>query len=579
MIKPLYILVLVSGILSGSGCTGSELEGEALQEAKVHMQERLQVLSDSTEAILKQRLGRSTPDYVRARENLWEAAQRFYEQRGYNLAWVEGNDLTRSAEAFIEGLCRAGDEGLDPAAYRSPRLQRAVEAVLDVRRPGPSARVELDLLLTNTFMQYSHDMINGRLDPAATKAEVYMQPKPVALDSVLALALQETSFKRLSEDLRPRYQQYTQLREALDRYRQIQADGGWPTLDEGASLEPGKPSPQVPRLRERLAASGDFDGYDPDDTSRVFDEGLAGALAAFQQRHGLEVDSLVGPSTLASLNVSVEERIGQIVLNLERWRWLPSELGTRHILVNIPDFTLTAFDDNAEVLTMPVVVGAEFEGRKTPVFSDVMEYIVFQPYWNVPPSIATDEILPKAYEDPTYLERNGYELVDSYAPDASVVEVEEETLDGVAEGKYRIRQLPGRSNALGHVKFMFPNEHNIYLHDTPADHLFSETERDYSHGCIRVERPDDLASYVLAKNEKKWSQGDIEEAMQGEREVIVLDQQIPVYIMYLSAFVDDGGTVHFRDDIYGYDADLAAELGKKEADVEGEQGENLCEII
>jgi murein L,D-transpeptidase YcbB/YkuD len=422
-------------------------------------------------------------------------------------------------------------------------------------------------------------MLNGRLDPADTKAEVYMQPKPLALDSVLALALQETSFKRLSEDLRPRYEQYTQLREALDRYRKIPEDGGWPTLEEGASLEPGKPSPQVPRLRERLAASGDLSGYDPDDTSRVFGADLAAALAAFQQRHSLAVDTLVGPSTLAALNVTVEERIGQIVLNLERWRWLPSELGARYILVNIPDYTLAAYDEGEEVLTMPVVVGAEYEGRKTPVFSDVMEYVVFQPYWNVPPSIATDEILPKAYEDDSYLERNGYELVESYAPDAGTVEVDEESLAAVAEGKYRIRQLPGRSNALGNVKFMFPNEHNIYLHDTPADHLFKELERDYSHGCIRVERPEDLASYVLSKNEKKWSQSEIDEAMLGEREVVVLDQQIPVYIMYLSAFVGKDGAVYFRDDIDGYDADLAAQFSKKKASLVGEEEEDLCKLI
>lgn len=574
-----FLIALAVVLVLSSGCARGELQGDALQTARVHLQQRLETLSDSTESALKKRLGGTPPAHIGARENLWSSARRFYEQRNYDLAWVEGNDLTRSAEAFIEGICRAADEGLAPSAYQPARLQEALEAVLDVRRPESAAMVELDLLLTNVFMRYSYDMVNGRLDPADTRAEVHMQPPPVALDSVLAVALAATSFERLNEELRPRHEQYDRLRRALGRYRQIEADGGWPVLPDGATLEPGQSSPGVPLLRARLAVTADLRDYDAEDTSRYFDEELARALAAFQRRHGLEVDTLVGAATLAALNVGVDERIEQIVLNLERWRWLPADLGSRYIFVNIPGFTLAAFDAGEEVLSMPVVVGAEYEGRKTPAFSDRMEYVIFQPYWNVPPSIALEELLPKAQEDPAYLARNGYEIVDSYAPDAQVVEVDDESLEAVADETYRLRQQPGRSNALGHVKFMFPNEHNIYLHDTPADHLFEETVRDYSHGCIRVEQPAALAAYALARNERKWSQEDIEGALQGEREVVVLDEQIPVYIMYVSAFVGEEGTMHFRDDLYGYDADLAGALRKYEARLREQQGEGLCELL
>jgi murein L,D-transpeptidase YcbB/YkuD len=265
---------------------------------------------------------------------------------------------------------------------------------------------------------------------------------------------------------------------------------------------------------------------------------MAGAVARFQLRHAIVVDSILGGQTVASLNVPLEHRLRQIAANLERYRWLPRELGSRYILVNVPTFELYAYESSRPAFTMKVIVGAEYEGRATPVFSDSMSYVVFRPYWNVPDGIAENEIWPKAESDPSYLSRNGYEVV-------------------TENGKPRVRQVPGKGNALGLVKFMFPNDFNIYLHDTPQGELFERDIRAFSHGCIRVERPEELAQWVLG-----WPADSVRARVNGEGrdQRVDIPQKIPVYIVYLTAFIQDG-ELHFGNDLYNRDDALLRAVG------------------
>ncbi|MEO5817614.1 MAG: L,D-transpeptidase family protein, partial [Gemmatimonadaceae bacterium] len=347
--------------------------------------------------------------------------------------------------------------------------------------------------------------------------------------------------------LRPQGADYDALVRALARYRAIVASGGWPTIPKLGVLYPGDiaSAASLGVLLARLHAEDYIDlvPLTPADSAEdgragvatrvVYDNRLAVAVAGYQRRHALAADSVMGPATLASLNRSAEYRTQQIAANLERHRWLPRSLGARYVFVNVPAFRLTAYDSGRAVLTMRIVVGAEYGGRSTPVFSDSIAYLVFRPYWNVPGSIAANELWPKQRRDRGYFARNGYETVNA------------------SWGRY-VRQRPGPNNALGAVKFIFPNDFNIYLHDTPAQSLFDERVRAFSHGCVRVQNPVALAQYVLG-----WDEARVKDAMYrgaNDRRV-TLDRKLPVYIVYFTVLERDG-TLQFANDIYDRDQAL-----------------------
>lgn len=348
---------------------------------------------------------------------------------------------------------------------------------------------------------------------------------------------------------------YARLQEAVAQYRGHTREGGWPTVAEGTVLEVGDSSGQVIPLRERLATTGDLSDAAAKEPDRIYDEQLSEAVRRFQQRHGLAEDGVVGPATVAALNVPAEERLAVLERNLERWESLPDTLGSRYVLVNIPEFRLRAYEGDRLAESMAVVVGAEYDGRETPVFRDTIDHIIFSPYWNVPPSIADEEIIPEAREDRDYLVENDYEIVSHYGPGAEVYDTYGTDLGRVVSGELRIRQKPGPNNALGLVKFMFPNDYAIYLHGTPEDHLFGRTTRAFSHGCIRVERPVDVAAFLLSRQQSSaWTRERIDEAMHdGEWQQVNLDVEVPVYILYWTAFVEEDGTVRFLEDVYGLD--------------------------
>jgi L,D-transpeptidase YcbB len=288
------------------------------------------------------------------------------------------------------------------------------------------------------------------------------------------------------------------------------------------------------------------------DPSPVFDANVSGAVKRFQERHRIEPDGVVDADTVRALNVPVEARIRAIELNLERWRWLPDQMPARYLIVNVPDFRLEAIEDGKSVMSMRVVVGGP--DNKTPIFADTMTHVVFSPYWNVPPRIAKEETIPSAARDPGFLARNNMEVV---SPSGDVVE--SDSVDWSSPGGFRIRQRPGSGNALGGVKFVFPNNFDVYLHDTNATRLFDRIERGLSHGCVRVEEPHKLAHYVL-REQAEWTPEAIDAAMKsGQEKHVKLTSAVPVYILYKTAWVHDGG-VRFLKDLYGHDAAQGAKL-------------------
>ena len=338
------------------------------------------------------------------------------------------------------------------------------------------------------------------------------------------------------------------LGDALDRYRQIADGGGWSAIPDGDLVEPGDTAAvQVRALRDRLAATGELG--DAEAQGDVYDMRLAGALAAFQSRHGLAVDSLLGGNTRTALNVSAADRVALIETTLARWDELPDfpqGESDRYVIVNVPEFRVRGFEGNREAIQMEVVVGAAYDGRETPLFHDEMEEVVFRPYWNVPPSIATEELAPQGT---AALERKGFQIVPNYNADAEVYSMTARNLQRVANGSLRIRQTAGPDNALGLVKYLFPNQYAVYLHDTPADQLFEEADRAFSHGCIRLERPAAFGAWVLGP--QGWDESRVSQAMNGgDRQVVDLQSTVPVYIVYLPVWADQDGVVHFAQDIY-----------------------------
>ncbi|MGA7305129.1 MAG: L,D-transpeptidase family protein [Rhodothermales bacterium] len=515
--------------------------------------------ADSTAArLLRNQLGSSStqPSLSAWPEKVRRLTGRFYASHDYGLAWMNNGELSPHARSLLTDLCRPDRDGLEVAAARPASLTSALDQYAE--EPSDTTTAELDFQLTAAFMRYSDQFLGGRVDPEKVSSEVYIKPPRIPLDSVLTDLLSRPAPKSFAPAMLPGYREYERLEQALVHYREISDEGGWPAIDEGHLLKPKDTDGRVPTLRRRLAFTGDMDEDLVEDDS-LYDTKVQAALAHFQRRHGLEIDSLLGPATLKALNVPVEDRIRQIELSLEHWRWLPRRLGERYVIVNIPAFEIEAYDHGEPILTMKTVVGAEMDSKRTPVFSDLMEYVVFRPYWYVPEDIVRREIVPHIEKDASYLKDHGYEVIDA---DNKIIDPRRVDLDEIEDGTYRVRQLPGRGNSLGLVKFVLPNRHNIYLHDTPADYLFDKTERDFSHGCIRLEDPVRFAEFILGP--QGWSTADIESAMEGERQVVNLETPVPVYIVYLSAFVAKDGTVSFRDDIYGFDAALDRTLAESD---------------
>ena len=538
---------------------------------------------------VKSRLAAARPRGIE--EDQWRHVRTLYARFGQQPLWMDadGPDKKR-ATALLRAVVDADQDALRLDAYPLPALARALTAIQS-GKPTADQLAEVDVLMSSAFTAIGEDLLTGQLDPAVVTKDWHISADENAIDTALVRAMQEPATDQALDRLRPDDPDYAALRKALVQYRTVAAKGAWTVVPKGRALKPGEPdnAARLQALRARLAAEQLIGGDDPnggagassgtaagispanavgagDSAARrrpaatraprpgelAYDPALAGAVAQYQALHGIVVDSILGEETVNSLNRAPSYRLGQIAANLERHRWMPRTLGSRYIAVNVPSFSLEAWDGGKKALEMRVIVGEEYEDKRTAVFSDTMTTVVFRPYWNVTDDIANKELWPKQQADPNYFAAHNYETFQE-------------------GGQTRIRQKPGDENSLGQVKFLFPNEYNIYLHDTPHRELFAKDVRAFSHGCIRVEKPGELAQWALG-----WDAARVQQAMTaGDDNVSTkVPQQIPVYIQYYTVYTDNG-QLRFGNDLYDRDAQIVqamtAEAGQKPETVQAVQ--------
>jgi L,D-transpeptidase YcbB len=492
--------------------------------------------------------------------------QKFYESYGYSLPWVKGMQPTPQAQQIITILLQADQKGLSAEDYDGPRWSdRLAKLKPSATQPSEADAVRFDAALTVCIMRYISDLHIGKVNPKHFDFDLDIVAKKYDLPEFLKQNVVDASdVSAVLAKVEPPYPGYQRTIQGLHTYLQLAKEtDGTPLPAIQKTIAPGDPYAGVPQLTRLLRLVGDL----PADANvqadgTVYQGPLVDAVKNFQRRLGRTPDGRITTQTLADLNVPLSARIRQMQLTLERWRWLPVSYQKSPIVANIPEFHLRAYDENFKtVLQMNVVVGKAF-GHNTPVFSDTMEYVVFRPYWSVPYSIAKAEFLPKLAKDPDYLAKKGFEVVDNRQTVVTSGTVTSEVLAQLRAGKLFIRQTPGPKNSLGLVKFIFPNSYNIYFHDTPEQVFFSKSRRDFSHGCIRLEKPADLAVWVL-RNNPGWDMERVRATMNGTtQQQVNLTQPIPVLILYATVIVTEDGVVHFYDDIYGHDAALEKVLAK-----------------
>ena len=494
--------------------------------------------------------------------------QKFYEPAGYAPAWVHGAELVPQALSLIEVFRNAGTKGLDPEDYDASRWGERLHLLKS--SSDASAVARFDVALSVCTMRYVSDLRIGRINPQHVDFGLSIEQKKYDLALFLRDRILTTSDLRAVLDaVEPPFAGYRRTENALARYIELaRTDDGEKLPDVNKPIDPGQSYAGVPRLVRCLRLVGDL----PADATlssdpQSYGNSLVDAVKHFQRRHGLDADGRLGPTTIKQLNVPMKDRVLQLQLTLERWRWLPAEFSAPPIIVNIPDFRLRALDENNKVvMDMRVVVGRAMR-TQTPVFSRDMTYIVLRPYWNVPRSILRGEIVSAIQRDRNYIGRKNYEVTTHGGELVTAGEISDDVLSQLRAGKLTVRQKPGPSNALGLIKLIFPNEHNVYLHSTPAQDLFSRSRRDFSHGCIRVEKPAELAAWVL-RNNPGWTLERVRQGMQGGKDDVTLNlvKRVPVFIVYGTALAYENGDVHFTDDIYGHDAKLAKALARRYPD-------------
>ncbi len=476
----------------------------------------------------------------------------FYAQRNYRPAWSDASQAASLATSIAE----ADQQGLDPADYHLA----AIRGLLAQPVLSPEMFAQRELLLTDAFLTYARHLAEGRLHPQQLFPNWGLETDPIDGVGLLQQALATNKVAASLAELPPDSIDYRGLCRALARYRRIASHGGWSDVPAGPKLELGVRSQRVWLLRLRLMASGDL----PADAkaTEVFDSGLERAVRHFQRRLGLKVDGVVGARTLAALNVPLATRIGTIIINLERLRWLPRRFGPRYVRVNIPAFELTAVDRGEPVLQMRAIVGRSRPDNTTPVFTATIRGVALNPVWNIPKSIVDKEMLPRLRQDPGLLARMHILVLQGYGDEARQVDPASIDWANVDADNfpYHLRRESGPDNDLGLLKFLAPNRYDVYLHDTPHKWLFDTSVRNFSHGCVRIEHPLSLAIFAL-RGDPAWDETQLHEAVDGgKRQVIHLPDPLPLYLLYLTAWADDNGEVHFRNDIYKRDQKLLEAL-------------------
>jgi murein L,D-transpeptidase YcbB/YkuD len=496
------------------------------------------------------------PDFPDYRDQV----KAFYESSSYSPPWIRDNQATPQAVAIIEILRQADGKGLNAEDYDASRWD---ERMKQLSQPAAAAR--FDAALTVCVMRYVSDLHIGRVNPKHFNFGLNEKSSHYDLPQFLRQSLVNgQEIKAELEQVEPQFAGYkntqTWLRRYLDFSRQ---DDGEQLPVPSKALDPGSHYAGVPRLTRLLRLVGDLPADAVVPAGDVYQGPLVDGVKRFQHRHGLPPDGRLGPRTVKQLNAPLSTRVEKLRLTLERWRWLPQEFPQPPVVVNIPEFRLRGYDkDHKIVLSMNVIVGKAFR-HETPVFDEDMKYVVFRPYWNVTPSIQRSEIVPAIQRDREYIAKKNYEVTTQGGQVVTSGTINDEVLQQLRAGKLAVRQKPGPTNALGLVKLIFPNEYNVYLHSTPSQQLFSQVRRDFSHGCIRVEKPDELAAWAL-QDKPEWTLEKVRTAMQKgqDNSQVNLAKPIPVLILYGTAVAEEDGTIHFFDDLYGHDAALEKALAK-----------------
>ncbi len=478
----------------------------------------------------------------------------FYERRGFSPAWSR----TGKMDSLIEVIKATGKDGLDPNDYHFEEIEHVNGLLENGKQLAADERAALDIALTDSLIRLGYHQRFGKVNPYDLDPEWNFTRELGGKDPAEAIqeAIDAESLSDYLAAIFPRVDLYRRLRSYLEEYRKVAAAGGWPRVPEGATLKPGAVDERLPILARRLAVTGDLPAAAAAAPFSVYADALESAVRNFQERHGLDVDGVVGPATLRALNVPVEDRVNQIRLNLERGRWILDNLEDDFVVVNIAAFRAYLYRDRKPVWSARVVVGKTY--HKTPVFRSLLKYIVFNPTWTVPYSIATKEILPAIQRDPNYLSARNFDVKDRNGGlvDPASVDWSQETRRNFG---YTFVQRPGLSNALGEIKFIFPNQFSVYLHDTPSKSLFARAERTFSHGCIRVQQPFYFAEALLQPD--GWTS----EMIQAERATrktrsVFLSEPLPVLLLYWTAAIGEDGQIHFFDDVYERDQKILAAL-------------------
>ncbi|HMJ17366.1 MAG TPA: L,D-transpeptidase family protein [Gemmatimonadaceae bacterium] len=496
------------------------------------------------EALIQKKL--DGPRLAKIDDDQWGHTKRLYKLYGNNPLWLTSNGLHENrSKALTNAILAANADGMRLDDYPIGALAQAIGTLKQTKTPTADQFATADVLLTASYTALGEDLLTGQVDPRTVAQAWHVDPEEENVDSALVRNLRYEQLDRALATMRPTDDDYLGLSKQLQNYRAIVAKGGWQKVPDTKNVKPGAPAnPAVlAAVRNRLAVEGIVPASGANKASMIpstqgantssastYDHELAAAVALFQTRHGINVDSALGKETIESMNVPANYRLAEIAANMERYRWLPRSFGSRYVFVNVSAFKLEAYDTGQKVLEMKVIVGQEYQDKATPVFADSMETVVFRPYWNVTPDIAAKEIFPKGQ---AYLERENMETYQE-------------------NGQTRVRQRPGPKNALGFVKFLFPNDFNIYLHDTPNHELFKEDVRAFSHGCIRVEKPAELAQWVLG-----WPADKVRQEMDNppDNKSVKVPRKIPVYITYFTTYIDNG-QLYFGNDLYNRDDKL-----------------------
>jgi len=465
-----------------------------------------------------------------------------YERRGFTTAWT--SEKIAELIRIVDGI---ESEGLDPSDYHLEALRRLGGTAIP---SDPRQRVELDILAGDSLVRLGYHLRFGKVNPSDLDPNWNLSRKLSGRDpaTMVQAALDAPTLRQFIVENLPRGPIYARLKKALARYRAIRDRGGWPVVPEGSTLKPGMVDRRVAAVRERLTVTGELTGP-PQGDPASFDDDLRTAVIEFQERHGIDLDGVIGPRTLEAMNVSVEARVDQLRVNLERVRWIFRDIEDDFIITNIARFRVLLVRDGEPVWIGKAQVGKPY--RKTPVFKSTLRYLVFNPTWTVPPTILRKDILPKAKADPAYLSGKNIRILD---PDGRTIDPATIDWPSVTAGRfpYILRQDPGPNNALGRVKFIFPNEHFVFLHDTPSKALFEKTERAFSSGCIRVERPFELSALLLEGTE--WDEEAIRRLVDSaETKTVFLPEPLTVFLLYGTVDAMDTGRVIFLPDIYGRD--------------------------